>query len=116
MYKIPEKLRRELSSDPYYRKCCLTGESRGKIDWHHAMMYGGKQINKRWNILPILSRKHLPSGDTDSVHNCKETREKAELIALLRATKEELNKYSKANFAQRLKYLSEKYGKETIAI
>jgi hypothetical protein len=106
---IPQKLRKQLENDQYYKKCCLTGFTRFKIDWHHCFNYQGKQINEKWNIIPIYWRKHSPQGDPDSVHNCKETKDRAELIALKRATKEELYNYKKANLEQRLNYLIKKY-------
>ncbi|HLN19161.1 MAG TPA: hypothetical protein VK255_03255 [Patescibacteria group bacterium] len=110
MNPIPSKLRKELSKDPYYNKCCLTGFTRFKIDWHHCFEFKGAQINEKWNILPVYWRKHSPQGDKDSIHNCLKTREMAELIALRRADKDVFRRYKKANFEQRLKYLEKKYG------
>ena len=109
MNPIPSKLKKELSKDPYYKRCFLTGFTAFKIDFHHCCTYQGKQINEKWNILPIWWRKHSPYGDEDSVHNCKKTKDLVELIALKRATKKDLQKYRKANLEQRLKYLNNKY-------
>ena len=111
MNNIPQKLKQELERDLFYKKCCLTGFTRFKIDWHHCFQFAGSQINEKWNIIPVWERKHSPQGDKDSIHNCKETRERAELIALKRAPKDVFIRYKKANFEQRLKYLQNKYEK-----
>lgn len=113
MRKIPLELRQELENDPYYRKCCLTGLSKNiKIDWHHAWLYAGKQINEKWAIMPVWNRKHNFNGDTDSVHNCNETKEKVKLMSLLRADLDDLAKrYPKKNWSQELEYLNNKFNK-----
>jgi len=107
---IPQKLRKQIDKDPYYKKCALTGFTAFKIELHHAIIVGGSQIQEKWNIVPLWWRKHSPYGDEDSVHNCKKTKDLVELIALKRATKKDLQKYRKANLEQRLKYLEKKYG------
>jgi len=112
MNPIPKALRQELSEDEYYKKCCLTGLTRYKIDFHHALCYKGAQINEKWNILPVVWLKHSQEGDTNSIHNCKRTKDIAELIALRRADEKVFVRYAKAKFAQRLKYLEKKYGRE----
>lgn len=98
-----------MSNDPYYKQCCITGETIGKIDWHHCFTYKGSQINEKWNILPVIERKHSYSGDKDSIHNCKETKEKAEMIALRRADEDVFKRYQRAGFDKRLIYLEKKY-------
>lgn len=103
-----------MSEDPYYKKCCLTGETKGKIDWHHAWKYGKSQINEKWAIMPVSYCKHSPYGDKDSVHNCKETAEKVQFLSLERATKEDLNKYPKKNWDQIYKYLKNRHDPENL--
>lgn len=111
MRPINSKLRKELENDQFYKKCCLTGFDRFKIDWHHCFQFQGSQIDEKWNIIPVWDKKHSPQGHPDSIHNCKETRERAELIALKRAPKDVFIRFKKANFDQRLKYLQNKYDK-----
>ena len=108
MRVIPVKLRKEMEADPYYKKCCLTGITRWKIDWHHTIIFAGKQVNEKCFIMPVAWRKHDAKGDKDSVHNCKETRDYVEYLSLKRATKEIIKKYK---LEQRYKYLTKKYGK-----
>lgn len=110
MRPIPPAHRKIIDSDPYYRKCCLTGETAGKIDLHHSFEYKGSQISELWAYMPIISRKHSPQGDADSVHRCKVTMEKVQYLSLLRATEADLKKYPKKNWKQLFSYLSKKYG------
>jgi len=111
MNKIPIKLRKELEKDQYYKKCCLTGFSRFKIDWHHCFTFAGRQINEKWNIIPVWDKIHSSQGRPDSIHNCVKTREMAQLVALKRATPDVFKRYSKANFDKLLIRLTKKYGK-----
>jgi hypothetical protein len=91
MNNIPPKLREEMTADPYYSRCCLSGKTKfeTKIEWHHNFIYAGKQVQEKWCILPITEEIHrkvsnpLIKGHLD-------------LIMLYRATDEELKKYSKA--------------------
>jgi hypothetical protein len=106
---IPAKLRKQIDKDPYYKKCALTGFTAFKIELHHAIIVANRQVQEKWAIVPLWWRKHSYYGDPDSVHNCKETKDRVELIALKRATKKDLQKYRKANLEQRLKYLNNKY-------
>lgn len=112
MRKIPKKLRNKLSNDPYYNKCCLTGKRKG-LQWHHSFKYAGKQINERWNIMPIYYKKHHWYGDKDSVHNLKETEEYVKYLALQRADLDDLEKrYPKKDWKQIYKHLK-KYANQT---
>ena len=102
MRKIPLKLREEMENDPYYKKCCVTGTSSGKIDWHHNMTYAGRQVNAKFCILPLSKSVH------DDIVKHKE---RCDWIMLNRATDEELRFYSKAIDYKRLKEkLNAKYG------
>ena len=100
-----------MDEDPFYNRCCLTGYTGTRIDWHHCFTYRSRQINEAWAIMPVWEQKHSPQGDKDSVHNCKETKDYVEYLSLKRATAEDFKKYPKADFAQKLKYLTKKYEK-----
>lgn len=58
MRKIPTELREQLADDPFYKQCALTGRRDEKIDWHHAFIYAGRQVNERWAIIPLLRSVH----------------------------------------------------------
>lgn len=112
MNNIPPKLRRELAADPYYKQCAREGlfghECDGRITWEHALYFGGKQIQKRFAILPLCAKAHnvdlwQDRGDLDKTIN--------EWIALNRASQDELLEVSKARdyFLYR-GYLNRRYG------
>lgn len=102
MKPIPEKLKRELASDPYYKKCCITGIEQRDIEWHHNLIFGGSQVNEKFCILPLGKQIHK------DIHKHKE---KCDWIMLSRATDEELERYSKAiNYKYLRDMLIRKYG------
>jgi len=84
MNNIPLKLRKELSADPFYQKCCITGQT--NINFHHAFIYAGRQIQEQWCILPIAKEVH---------DNIEQYKERCDWIILNRAIDETLKKYSK---------------------
>lgn len=102
MKKIPSELRHEMETDPYYSKCCITGSTSEKIDWHHNMIYAGSQVNEKFCILP-LSR---------SIHNdIVKYKERCDWIMCNRATDKELRRYSKAiNYINERERLNKIYG------
>lgn len=77
-----------MEADPFYQKCCITGLTKNavKIDWHHNLIYGGRQVNEKWCILPLADFVHI---------NIVKYKAKCNWIMLNRATDEELRKYSK---------------------
>lgn len=92
MNNIPKALRDELASDPFYERCCMTGISKNaeKVEWHHNLIYAGKQVQAKFCILPILKRLHERAFDP-------EFKEQLDWIMLNRATDEELGRYSKVD-------------------
>lgn len=84
--KIPDKMREEMSQDPFYSKCAITGE-KGDIQWHHNLTWQGKRVNEKFCIIPLARWVH------DNIVNFKE---KCNWIMTNRMTDEELEKYSKA--------------------
>ena len=102
MRPIPPKLKDDMASDQYYKKCCITGSTSEKIDWHHNLIFGGKQVNEKFCILPLAKSIH------DKIVKYKEI---CDWIMWSRATDEEIRRYSKAEnyFAKRDKLVA-KYG------
>jgi len=94
MRRIPKALRLELEKDPYYKKCCITGITTGKIDWHHNLIFAGKQVNEKFCILPLAKSIH------DRITEYKEV---CDWVMLNRATDAELERYSKAIDYKRMK-------------
>lgn len=116
MNKIPTKLRAEMASDSYYERCarqdalndhqCEADERTGQmIEWEHALIFAGKQIQEKWAIIPSCWWAHRGPGMVKEIN---------EWIALNRATDEELLKYSKAvSLIAKRNYLNTQYGKYT---
>lgn len=100
MNNIPDELKEELSKDPYYKKCALTGWDDVKIEWAHIFTYAGKQIQEKWNILPLAKVIH----ERSTPHNVKynpNTRIRVEWIAINRIDLNYLlRKYPKKDWGQ----------------
>ena len=102
MKKIPPKLIEELASDPFYQKCCLTGKTDEKIEWHHNLIFAGSQVNEKFCILPLAQSVH---------REIEKYKEKCNWIMVNRATEDELRRYSKAiNYLRLKETLNKKYG------
>lgn len=95
MSRIPKKLREDLAADPFYTRCCISGDSAAdageKIEWHHNLIFAGRQVQARFAILPIKKSLH------DRLKGDKSLRAQLDWIMLSRASDEELTRYSKAN-------------------
>jgi hypothetical protein len=104
MRPIPIKQREKMSKNPYYKKCCLCGETQGKIDYHHNVIFGGRQANDEECILPLCLICH------DGARNSK-VKEKLDLIMYRRMSDATFMKYDKTGMhSTRYHYLENKYG------
>lgn len=106
MRKIPLDLREEMERDPFYARCCLTGMHRGtvRIEWHHNLIFAGKQVNEKWCILPLAKQVHERANEIG-------VKEQLDWIMLNRATDVDLEYYSKAvNLTKRRDMLNRMYG------
>lgn len=112
MRKIPKGLKQKMVDDPYYKRCArmrVFGDHRckGRITWEHAIEYKGRQLNKKWAILPICAYAHSVDQYQD---NGVLDKEKHKAIALGRATKRQLKDISSAiDYIKRRKHLRDKY-------
>ena len=110
MNKIPPKLKTSLNDDPEYKYCCVTGHygtRNDPIEWHHNLIFGGKQVQEKFCILPLKYSLHKKANDSAF-------KERLDWIMLNRATDEELIAYSKAVDYRRMRiYLNEKFGPYT---
>lgn len=100
MRPIPKKLRKQLSSDPFMKTCCYTGETKN-VSYEHCWIYAGRQINEAWAIVPL--RRDL------NVNMTIQVKEYCRWISINRATDEDLAKYPKKDWAQIKKYLNDKF-------
>jgi len=103
MNNIPKKLREEMAQDPYYKKCCLkNNECSGKIEWHHALEFAGRQIQKKFAIIPVCEYHHKNVSLFKKIFHW---------IALRRATIGELKEFERANFKRELIILNKLFKK-----
>lgn len=82
---IPLKMREELAEDKFMKTCCLLSlECKGRIEFHHNLIYAGKRINEYGAILPVCH-----------YHHEKESKFKKQLNRIMefRMTREEKDKY-----------------------
>lgn len=104
MNNIPPKLRAELTSDPFYQWCCITGAmaKNVKVEYHHNLIFAGKQVQEKWCILPLVESVH----DDIAYH-----KEECDWIMLNRADDATLKKYSRAvDLVAKRDRLNKKYG------
>lgn len=100
MRPIPKRLLAELLEDPYYKQCCISG---GKdVEFHHNLIFAGRQVNRRFCILP------LSKGIHEQIVKYKEV---CDWIMWNRSTYAERDEFGKAiNAHTRLNQLNKKYG------
>lgn len=104
MTPIPPKLRKEMSEDPFYKQCCLAhlGGCAGRIEWHHSLIFRGRQVQEKFCILPACHEHH---------YRVSEFNEQFVHIALNRATDSELEAISKVvPYKLMQQHLNKEYG------
>lgn len=117
MNNMPPALRKECADDPQYKIClrhqalndhvCRPDPVTGKlIEWEHALIFAGKQVQKKFAIIPICWYVHRGDGLVKEIN---------EWLALNRATDEEIRSISKViDYTRKREYLNKKYGKPKI--
>ena len=93
-----------MAADPFYERCCITGAfaKNEKIEWHHNLIFAGRQVQEKFAILPLREDIHK---------NIVQHKEECDWIMLNRATDEQLEKYSRAeNLTAKRDRLNKKYG------
>lgn len=96
MRPIPLKIRQQLADDIFMKKCCLCGATGVKIDFHHNLIYQGRQQNDPKSILPLCELCHRSA-------NNKEIKERLDRIMFQRGL--DVTLYPKSGLAQRKEYL-----------
>ena len=105
MRKIPEKLKQEMVADDFYKQSCLSGKKAERIEWHHNLIFAGRQQNVKWAILPLTQEEHR-----DIVKH----RQRCDWIMINRANLRQLIEYSKAeNLLIKKGKLNSKFGEWT---
>lgn len=87
MRKIPLKLRVELEADSFYHQCCIADKDcQGRIEWHHNLIYSGRQQNFKFCILALCQYHH-------SIEKNYEIKPRLNAIMFSRATEEDRKNY-----------------------
>ena len=100
---ISKKTLNTIKADSFYERCCISG--RVPVQFHHNLIFGGRQVDEAWAILPLHQNIH-------ALANRVKVRERLDYIMLNRATDEELKRHSKVvDLIEKRKRLNEIYGK-----
>lgn len=63
---IPPELREELQTQERMRSCVVESEDcSGRLEWHHAVQYGGESLQVWWAIHAICHGHHLIADRPD---------------------------------------------------
>ncbi len=104
MRPISARVHRLIDASPYHKRCARAagGGCSGRLTMEHALLFAGQQVDEAWAIVPLCWHHHLGPGLDKRLN---------ELLALRRATPEDLAKYPKARgrWEQLRKYLETRY-------
>lgn len=79
-----------MAEDPYYRVCAYHRKIHpAGVQWHHNLIFAGRQVNEVWCIIPLCEEIHQRVSEP-------EIKERVDWIMLNRATESELKQYSKS--------------------
>lgn len=101
---------KEILADPFYKRCARDkdGNCDGRITFEHALIFGNKQVQMKYAIIPLCEYHHAVGIHQDGGELNKEINV---WIALNRASNDELRGISKAiDYLKRREYLNGKYG------
>lgn len=111
MTKIPQNVRKEIQNDLSYRVCALKGLHGhicgGRITMEHALIYAGRQIQKKWAIIPVCAAGQEVDHYQDAHTMNKELNV---WIALNFASDIDLAEFPRANYSILRDRLNKKYG------
>lgn len=63
---IPADLKAQLHADPRMSRCALEDEAcAGRLEWHHAVIWGGKQLQVDWAIHALCQEHHAIADRKD---------------------------------------------------
>lgn len=82
------------------KQCCMCADT--NVEWHHNLIYGGRQSDDPHSILPLCKEHHAMADDMSI---------KEELDWCMFQLKNlDVTLYPKSDLAKRKKYLIHKYG------
>lgn len=107
MSKIPKAILEAILSDPFYKKCCIPHFEfvcSGRIEFHHNLIYGGKQVQEKDFILPVCHAHHVQEKK-------KSIKDRLNWVMLKRGSTRLIDAYSKViNWKHEQQRLNKIYG------
>lgn len=84
-----------MDEDPFMHKCCLSfmGFCGGRVEWHHNLIYAGRQVNEKWCIVPVCHNHHMRAEN-------KEVKKQLDRVMMSRATEKDLKQFPRKDWAQ----------------
>jgi hypothetical protein len=110
--KIPDKLKREMSDDPYFSICAFKDmhECGGRVTWEHAIESRGTRLNVLGAIIPCCEKAHgvcRYQGSKEELPKDMRVWVSLNIIDMNMLIEES----PKQDWIQKRKYLNIKYGK-----
>ncbi len=103
MRPLGKKVKVDLEKDEFMKKCCYCGNQKS-IEFNHALIYGGRQMDEAYAITPLCSDCHR--GDNGTIK--KEIRDYCTLLAITRGLPKILKKYPKRDWIWEKQWLEQK--------
>jgi hypothetical protein len=97
---ISARVKKILLADPRMKRCALAPVQDlyepcdGRIEFEHAWIYAGRQIDEPWAIIGVCSKHHKMKDGDRAVKAAIET------ASLMLATDEDLAQYPRKNWQQ----------------
>lgn len=103
MRPIPDKLRKKLSNMPHMEKCawCV---AKSNLEWHHAILYSGRQLNEWYAIIALCRQCHR--GEFGTLR--AEIKDFCEMLAITRGLEDLTKKYPKRNWVWEKQWFEQK--------
>ncbi len=106
MSKIPPEILAEILEDPFYKVCCIPDfefPCSGRVEFHHNLIYGGRQVQEKDFILPLCVAHHAKEKN-------KSIKDRLNWVMLKRGSMRLVEAYSKViNWAFEQERLNELY-------
>lgn len=96
------KNKEELAKQKRMKKCAACG-STVKIQWHHALQYGGRSLQEHYAIIALCEECHMGNSMKPTLY----ARVISELLAITMGLADLQNKYPKFDWLQRKIYLTQ---------
>lgn len=105
MRPISKKTTKVLKGEERMKKCCLfyLGDCSGKIEWHHNLIYAGKQSDVPETILGICKGHH-------DMADIKDIKEQIDWQMFKLFNSSHFDMFYKSSLLKRFRYLEFKYG------